>query len=326
MTQRRAFLATAGAAALFLMTPRLAAQRQPFRIGWLATGTRLHSAQFLEALHLGLRDLGYVDGVNLTIHTRWADNSAERARTLAAELVAAKPDVVVTLGPAAYALSRATASIPIVFGFSGDPVLAGFARGLSRPGGNLTGMSFLALELATKRVELLKAVVPSARRVAILASPQHPGDFAERRASEAAAAPLGLEIEYFEIGSDRSLEQVLYATALSRSDAAVMFPVTTIISNSAAIATWAIKNGIPAISGWAQFAEEGNLMSYGANMREAFRRLAGYVDRILKGAAPGDLPIELPLQVELVVNLKAARALNISVPQAVLVRADRVID
>lgn len=325
MNRRREFL-TLASAALLSATSWARAQRIPFRIGWLATGTRLRSAQFLEAFRLGLRDREYVEGVNLTVEARWADNSAEQARVLAAELVAMKPEVIVTLGPAAYAVSRATASIPIVFGFSGDPVLAGFAKSLSRPGGNLTGMSFLALELATKRVELLKAAVPGARRIAILASPHHPGDVAERRASEAAAVPLGLDIEYFEIGGDQSLERVLHAAALSRSDAAVMFPVTTIISNSTFIASWAIKNRIPAISGWAQFAEEGNLMSYGANLQEAFRRLAGYVDRILKGAAPAELPIELPLHVELVVNLRAARALNVTVPLAMLARADRVID
>lgn len=302
------------------------AQRSPLRVGWLATGSSANSMSFFDALRQGLRDLGYTEGWDLVFNAQWVDNSAARAQALATEIVAWKPDVIVTLGPAAFAIQRTTTTIPVVFGFSGDPVIAGFASSLSRPGGNLTGMSFLALELVTKRIELLKAVMPTVRRIAVLANSQHPGDAAERQTSAAAAKAIGLEVEFFDTGGNVPLQSALIAIQQSGCPAAVMFPISSIVSNSARIAAWSVKNRIPAISGWSQFAEEGNLMSYGANLRESFRRLASYVDRILKGASPAELPVELPLQLELVVNLKAARALGVTVPRAVLLRADKVIE
>jgi putative ABC transport system substrate-binding protein len=245
---------------------------------------------------------------------------------LVAELIATKPHVIVALGPTAYAVRRLTKDIPVVFGFSGDPVQAGFAQSFARPGGNLTGMSFLAMELVAKRIEMLKAVMPRVKRVAILANSQHPGDQAERRASETAAAAMGLEIEYFEVSSAAQLDNALAGVEKSRNEAVVMFPITPIITNSARIAAWSVRSRIPAVSGWAPFADEGNLLSYGANLRETFRRLATYVDKILKGAKPEELPVELPLHIEFVINLKAARALGITVPPSVMLRADRVIE
>jgi putative ABC transport system substrate-binding protein len=232
----------------------------------------------------------------------------------------------VALGPTATPARNATSTIPIVFAFSGDPIQAGFVRSFARPGGNLTGISFLALELVGKRIELLKAVMPGLQRIAIVANSQHPGDQAERRASEEVAKAMGLEIEYFEASGVAQLSSALDAISKTRCQAVVMFPIQSIISNSGHIAAWSLKHRIPAVSGWAQFAEEGNLMSYGAGVRETFRRLATYVDRILKGAKPGELPVELPLHIELVINLKTARALDIVVPQAVILRADKVIE
>jgi putative ABC transport system substrate-binding protein len=325
MNHRRRFLAAAGAGTIATAFPAVA-QPSPFRVGWLAPGTMAESSPLLDALRQGLRDLGYSEDRNLVIDARWGDHAGARTETLAAELVAGKPHVIVTLGPVAYAVHRATTSIPVVFGFSGDPVQAGFARSFSRPGGNFTGISFLALELVGKRIELLKAVMPGVQRIAIVANSQHPGDQAERRASAAAATAMGLEIEYFEAAGILQLDHALGAIQKSRHEAVVMFPIQSIISNSARIAAWSLKNRIPAVSGWAQFAEEGNLMSYGANMGQTFRRLATFVDRILKGAKPADLPVELPLQVELVINLKTAKALGVAVPQALLLRADRVIE
>jgi putative ABC transport system substrate-binding protein len=187
-------------------------------------------------------------------------------------------------------------------------------------------MSFMALELVGKRIELLKAAMPGLKRIAILANSQHPGDQAERDASTAAAASFGLDAEYFDWRGVAQLDSALGAIEKSRSEAAVMFPVQGIISNGAHIAAWSVKTRIPAISGWALFAESGNLMSYGCNLRESFRRLASYVDRIIKGAKPADLPVELPQNIEMVINLKTAKALGISVPQSVMLRADRVIE
>lgn len=325
MSDRRRFLTVSGAGALATAFPAFA-QTAAFRLGWLGPGTMAEGLPLLEALRQGLRDLGYIEGQNLLIDARWGDHAGPRTEVLAADLVATKPNVIVTLGTTAYAVRRATTSIPVVFGFSGDPVQAGFAQSYARPGGNLTGISFLALELAGKRIELLKTIIPGAQRIAIVANAQHPGDQAERRASETAATAMGLDIEYFEVAGALQLDQALGAIQKSRHEAAVMFPIQSIISNSARIAAWSLKNRIPAISGWAQFAEEGNLISYGANMRQTFRRLATFVDRILRGTKPADLPIELPSQVELVINLRAAKALGLSVPQTLLLRADRVIE
>lgn len=325
MSDRRRFLTVSGAGAIATAFPAFA-QTAAFRLGWLGPGTMAEGLPLLEAMRQGLRDLGYIEGQNLLIDARWGGHAGLRTEVLAADLVATKPNVIVTLGTTAYAVRRATTSIPVVFGFSGDPVQAGFAQSYARPGGNLTGISFLALELAGKRIELLKTIIPGAQRIAIVANAQHPGDQAERRASETAATAMGLDIEYFEVAGALQLDQALGAIQKSLHEAAVMFPIQSIISNSARIAAWSLKNRIPAISGWAQFAEEGNLISYGANMRQTFRRLATFVDRILRGTKPADLPIELPSQVELVINLRAAKALGLSVPQTLLLRADRVIE
>lgn len=325
MNRRRRFLTVAGAGALATAFPALA-QHSPFRLGWIAPGTMAEGLPLLDALRQGLRDPGYSEDRNLVIDARWGNHARARVDTLAAELVAGKPNVIVTLGTTTYAVRHATTSIPVVFGFSGDPVQAGFARSFSRPGGNLTGISFLALELVGKRIELLKSVMPGLQRIAIVANSQHPGDQAERRASEAAATAMGLAIEYFEAAGVAQLDHALSAIQKSRNEAAVMFPIQSIISNSARIAAWSLRNRIPAVSGWAQFAEEGNLMSYGANMGQTFRRLATFVDRILKGAQPAELPVELPSHVELVVNLRTAKALGMTVPQGLLLRADRVIE
>ena len=175
-------------------------------------------------------------------------------------------------------------------------------------------------------MELLREILPRAKRLAVLANPQHAGDQAERRASQAAAATLGLSIEYFEARNGAQLPDALAAIERSRSDAVMMFPLQFIISHRELIAEWAIRNRTPAISGWAQFAEGGNLMTYGPNLLDTYRRLASYVDRIVKGARPADLPVELPTRIELVVNLKAAKALGVPVPQSILLRADRVIE
>lgn len=325
MYDRRRFLAVAGTGALAAGLSAIAQQRV-FRVGWLASTALADGLPLLDALRQGLRELGYVEGRNLVLDARWASAGGARPETVAAELVTSNPDVIVTLGPVAMDMRRATTTIPIVFGFSGDPVQAGFVRSLAAPGGNMTGISFLALELVGKRIELLKAVMPELRRIAIVANAQHPGDQAERRASEAAAAAAGLEIEYFETASAAQLDSALIAMPKSRCEAAVMFPIQTIIGNSARIAAWSVRRRIPAISGWAQFAQQGNLMSYGANVRESFRRLATSVDKILKGARPAELPVELPLNIELVVNLKAAKALGVTVPPSVMLRADQVIE
>jgi len=322
---RRKFLAVVGTGALAAALSVRAQQRQ-FRVDWISSGREAEGAPFLSALRGGLRELGYVEERNLALQAHWSDGSRERLDQLAADLLRSKPDVIVTLGPAALAVRRAGVTTPVVFGFSGDPVEAKLVESFPRPGGNSTGISFLTLELAGKRIEMLKEVMPGLKRVAVVAQPQHPGDQAERRASQTAATAIGLTLDYFEMRGAAQLEATLAAVEKTRSDAVVMFPVLPLMSASARIAAWSVQNRIPAISGWALFADGGNLMSYGPNLRESFRRLATFVDKIFKGAKPAELPVELPTRVEFVVNLKAAKALGIAIPQSILLRADRVIE
>jgi len=323
MVTRRKFLDVLGAGALAASLPAMA--QAQFRIAWASPTKAADGSLFLEELRRGLRELGYFEGRNVRIDAFWGEDSAERIAKLPSAAIASSPHVIVAQGATAPPMRKATATIPVVFGYSGDPVEAGLVQSLARPGGNLTGISYLALDLVGKRIELVKEVLPGAKRIAIVAQPQHPGDQGERRASQAAATALGLSLEYFESRNSAQLADAMAAIEKSRSDAVVMFPVQNIIINRERIAAWAIRNRLPAVSGWAQFAEGGNLMSYGPNLREASRRLAFYVDKILKGAKPAEIPVELPTRVELVVNLKAAKALGVTVPQTVLLRADQVI-
>jgi putative ABC transport system substrate-binding protein len=279
------------------------------------------------AFREGLRDLGYVEGRNLIIDARWGEGSNERLEQLAVDLVKSKPDVIVTQGgPATHPVIRAGATMPVVFGYSGDPLEAGVVASLARPGRNFTGVTFLSFDLVGKRLELLKEVMPGLKRIAILANPQHPGEQGELRASQAAAKALGVSFQYFQAQNAAQLEDALAAILKSHSEAVDVFPDGLLMRSRERIAEFATKNRVPAISGWAEFAEGGNLMSYGPNLRDAYRRLATYVDKIVKGAKPADLPVELPTTVELVVNLKAAKALGVKIPQSILVRADRVIE
>jgi putative ABC transport system substrate-binding protein len=306
----------------------LCARAQPAtrRIAWISPTTAAEGALFLDALRRGLRERGFVEGRNISIETYWGDDSAARVAEVAKQLVASKPDIVVAQGATAPIMRRATTSLPVIFGYSGDPVEAGLVETFARPGGNLTGITFLHLELVGKRVELMKDLLPRAKRIAVIANPAHPGDRAERRISEHAAAARGLELQYFEARGSAQLDEALAAVEKSRSDAVMMFPVQFVISNRERIAAWSVRTRIPAISGWAQFAEGGNLMSYGPDLVAVFRRLAIYVQRVLGGARPAELAVEQPTAFELVINQKAARALGISVPQSVLLRATRVIE
>lgn len=325
MNTRRRFLKGLGTGILAGVVPAFAQQAQ-FRVGWLSSDPAREGSRFFEAFREGLRELGYAEGRNVIFDARWGSGSAERTGQLLAESMQARPNVIVVQGPAAVSVRKSGTTIPAVFGFSGDPVQAGLVESLPRPGGHLTGISFMALELVGKRIELLKEVLPAVKRIAVLANPQHPGDQAEQRASQVAATALGLTAQYFEMRNGAQLEDALSAIAKSRSEAMLVFPMALMMRYSERIAEFAVKNHMPAISGWAQFADGGNLMSYGPNLHESFRRLATFVDRILKGAKPAELPVELPTRVELVVNLKAAKALGVKVPQSVLARADRVIE
>ena len=302
------------------------ARAQPARISWMSLSTSADGSPFLATLRQALRDIGHAEGRNLVIDTFWGEDSDERIGSLLAALLASRPQVIVAHGPAAIPLQRVTRTVPIVFGFSGDPVEAGLVDSFAHPGRNLTGLSFAAKQLAGKRIELIKEALPQLRHLAVLASPQHPGDQAERRESQVAAAALGLTLSIFEARGAAQIDSALVAIEQSNCQAVVAFPVQNVLRMRTQMAAWSVRTRVPVVSGWAQFAEGGNLMTYGANLQASSQRLAEYVDKILKGANPADLPVEFPTRMELVVNLAAAKALNIKLPYSVLLRADRIIE
>jgi len=314
---------------LSILSAPLATQAQPkkvARVGWISIGSpSTASSTFLDALREGMRELGYVEGQNLVIEARWAEGTADRSDALVGELVRLKVDVMVAQGPTIYAAHKAARTTPVVFGFSGDPIEAGFVASFARPGGNLTGMTFLSLELVGKRLELLKEAFPGISRVAILANPLHAGEQRELKESQDAARRLGLAVQYHQVRAAKDFDEAFEAMTRERAQAIVAFPDALIMIHRKSIAEFAAKRRIPAISGWGEFAADGNLMTYGPNLRDSFRRLGVYVDKILKGAKPADLPVEQPTRFELVINLKTAKALGLTIPQSILVRADQVI-
>lgn len=322
MIDRRTFLGTLTLLAATRAWPQAS---RPIRIGWLSNDAP--NSPFFDAFREGMRNLGYVEGSNLVIEARFAAGSPEQMEKMAAELAAIKPLVVVTQGgPSTFPMIKANPAAQIVFGFSGDPIEAKVAESFARPGGNYTGTTFMSFELVGKRMELLKEALHNVKRVAIVANPHHPGERGELKASSAAAKSLGLAVDYHQVTTVAELETAFAAIQKSRCDAIDAFPDGFTMRHADKIAAFTQRTHIPAISGWAQFADRGNLMSYGPNLRDSYKRLATYVDKIAKGAKPGDLPIELPTSVEMVVNLKTARAIGLKLPNSILVRAHRTIE
>jgi putative ABC transport system substrate-binding protein len=299
----------------------------PTRIGWLSALSE--PDPFLDGFREGLRRLGYVEGQNIVLEVRHAHGNLDALRAAAADLVQAKVALIVASMTAMRA-ARSIKDIPIVYAISGDPVEAGFAKSLSRPGGNLAGSTFLSLEIAGKRVDLLKQAVPNLRALAALSNTDHPGEQSELRATETAARRLGIDLIYVAFaqspfGASPELDKALETLRRTQPDAMIVFPDGATMAHRAALANFAIAQRLPSMFGWSEYAEAGGLMSYGANQRDAHARLANYADKILKGAKPGDLPIELPTKFELVINLRTAKALGLAIPSSLLVQADRVI-
>jgi putative ABC transport system substrate-binding protein len=281
---------------------------------------------FYDAFRSGMRELGYVEGKNLLFHARFGGAGTRELDALAAALVAERPDLIVAAGgPAVRAVQNIARDIPIVYSFSGDPVAAGFSQTLAQPGMNMTGISLMSLELVGKRMELLKESLPHLQSVAILANPDHPGEQLERRVSFESASALGLEHRYFQAQSPAELEAALAAIASADMQGLVVFPDALTLAHRQRISESAFKARLATVSGWAAFADSGFLMTYGPNLQESYRRLATFVDKVLKGAPPGKLPIERPTVVEMVVNQRTAQGLGLEIPRPVLLRADRVI-
>ena len=328
MNNRRKLLVALGVGALAAPLTSFAQQKgKVWRIGFLGTATASGFERRVEALRAGLRDLGYVEGKNLAIEFRWAEGNYERLPELAAELVRLKVDVIVTHGNlGTRAAKSATTTIPIVMASSIDPIALGLVASLARPGGNVTGITGITAETAAKRLELLKDAFPRTTQVAVLLNPDNPGGMGlNMRAMEATAKSLKLELQQFRVRGPGEFESAFAAMAKRRVDAFVSTDEAVFIANVGAIANLAAKMRLPSV-GPSELAEAGGLMAYGADRRHLFRRAAYFVDRILKGAKPGDLPVEQATRFETVLNQKTAKALGNQFPQAVLAGADRVIE
>ncbi len=273
-----------------------------------------------------MRDAGWSEGKNLSLSLFLIEDTPEAAERLAREMLATNPELIVVHGRDVNAVFRVKPTCPVVFAFSGDPVDAGFVQSYARPGGNFTGISFLSLDLVGKRIELLKELVPRARRLAALARPEHPGEHRERAAAEEVADKLGMALVYVPIQAATGLDGALQVIARQNCDSLIAFPDAVMLANSSRIAKFATDAKIAAVSSWGEFADNGFLLSYGPVFQDGFRRLGSYVDRILRGVKASDLPVELPRTVELVLNGRTARTLGIKIPEAIVVRTDRVIE
>ena len=298
------------------------------RVGYLqAVVPQNGTSPLLEDFRQGLRDLGYVEGRNIELVVRWADGHLERLPALAADLVRMKVDVIVAVNsPSILAAKKATQTIPIVMPLSSDPVGDGLVASLARPGGNITGLSVMAPELSEKRLQLLKEVFPKLRPVAALWNPDYVGMAARFRQAQGAAPSVGMEVRSVEIRDSGELERALTELDRNRPGALLLLADPLTLSQRLRIVEYAAEQKLPAMYELSQFVDAGGLMSYGPNVDDIVRRSATYVDRILKGAKPGDLPIEQPAKFELVINLKTANALGVTIPQAVLLQADRIIE
>src|SRR5437870_12525455 len=305
------------------------AQAQPTkipRIGFLSASSPAALSGRIEAFRQGLRELGYVEGKNILIEYRYAEGKLDRLPALAAELVRLKVDLIVTGGPGATRSAKeATVTIAIVFAQDGDPVASGFVASLSRPGGNTTGLSTLAPELSGKRLELLKEVVPKLSRVAVLGTSTSPSTAPTLKETELAAGASKVQLQYLDVLDAKDIETAFRTAAKGRADAVLVLAGPVVFPQRTQIAKLAVKSRLPAIYPQTEFSDVGGLMYYGANSPDMYRRVATYVDKILKGAKPADLPVEQPTKFELVINLKTAKQIGLTIPSSVLARADRVI-
>ena len=315
-------------AAAVVCTP-VDAQQAPKipKIGMLASTTPAGSAPFVGAFRQRLRELGYVEGKTLVLELRYGEGKPERFPELARGLVGLKADVIVATSDAVIAaVKRETQTIPMVMAFSNDPVGAGFVASLARPGGNITGLSSVSSELSGKRLELLRDAVPGLSRVAFLWNPDVRGNLLDYKETEAAARSLRLELQSVEASRTEDLDRAFSAVTSQRAQALVVPSGNPVgVTNRGQIASFAQKNRLPSMYGAKDYVDAGGLMSYGPNTAALFRRAATYVDKILKGARPADLPVEQPTKFELVINLKTAKALGLTIPPSLLQRADQVI-
>jgi len=295
-------------------------------IGYLGNSSPSLEASLVEAFREGLRELGYVEGQNLIIKYQWAEGQQGRYTVLAQELVRLKPDVILAAGTqGTLAAKQATRSIPIVTAVVGEPVAAGLASSLAKPGGNVTGLATLAPELEGKRLELFKEVVPKLSRVVALLNPTNPFTMIAWKAALPAAGTLGMKLQAVEVRDPNDLDRAFATIREARPDGLLVLPDRVLFTYRASIVRFMVKSRIPGMFPFREFAEEGGLMAYGPDYTDMYRRAATYVDKILKGAKPAERPIGQPTKFEMVVNLKAAKALGLTIPRSILLQANAVI-
>lgn len=326
--RRRDFIgAVAGSAVMWPLASR--AQQTPiklFRIGYLSTVSANGLPKRMEAFRAALRDLGYQEGRNIVIESRWADGKYERLPDLFADLIRLKVDVIVTHGtPGVMAAKQATTSIPIVMAVVGDALGSGVVPSLARPGGNVTGLTFFNPELAAKRLELLKEIMPNLTRVGVLLNLVNPMNEPTLPQMRRVAGPLKLELEQFDVRAATNLDGAFAAITGKNIEALVVIDDAVLLASAPKVAALALEKRLPSC-GWPDFATDGGLLAYGVDFVDMYRRAATYVDKILKGAKPGDLPVERSTKFETIVNLKTAKTLGLEIPYNLLARANEVIE
>jgi putative ABC transport system substrate-binding protein len=326
--KRREFIKLLGGATA--AWPLAARAQQPAKlpvIGFLGASTASALSQWVPVFVQRLRDFGWAEGRNIAIEYRWAEGRVERLAEFASEFVWLKVDVIVAEGTAAtLAAKQATTSIPIVFPVVGDPLGNNLVASLARPGGNVTGLSIQATDLAAKRLELLREIVPGFGRLAVIANADSPNTKLEMDEVQAAARALGLEVTTFGIRRAEDIAPVFEAALKALADALYVPPDPLVLSNSAQISALALRARLPTVFAYREYVEAGGLLSYGPNLSDMFRRAAYFVDKILRGAKPGEIPVEQPTKFDLFINLKTAKALGLATPEAFLLRADEVIE
>jgi putative tryptophan/tyrosine transport system substrate-binding protein len=299
------------------------------RVGYLSPGSSFDPARLrrFEAFRQGLRELGYLEGQSIAIESRWAEGKYDRYPALAGDLARLKVDVIVTVGGAAtQAAQQATRTIPIVMSVVIDPLGSRLVPSLARPGGNVTGLSLMGPDLVGKRLEVLKEVVPKVSQVALLWNPDHPGSPPQRREAEAAARALAVRLQSLEARGPQEIDSAFAAMTRERAGALVILNDAIFLNQRKQIADLAAKLRLPSVSGNREYVEAGGLIAYSADFLDLERRAATFVDKILKGAKPGDLPVEQPTKFELVINLRTAKAIGLAIPPSLLQRADQIID
>ena len=321
--KRREFITLLGCAVAWPLASR--AQGRIPRVGFMGNSTAALEANLVDSFREGLRELGYEEGRNIAIEYRWADGQYERFAALVTELIAAKVDVIVTAGtPAALAVKKATSTVPLVMVAVGDPVGTGLVPSLARPDGNLTGLSSVAPDLEGKRLELLREIVPSVSRIAVFLNSVNPFHATSMRQAQTAGKTLGIKVQQYDIRKSEDLDGAFAAIRKERPDALLILADRVFLHNRERIVDFTGEQHLPNVNAYKELVEAGGLISYGPSYEDMHKRAAIYVNKILKGAKPGNLPIEQPTKFTLVVNLKAAKALGISMPPAVLSRADEV--